>query len=71
MQCPAPPMAAAISASSESIRPAAASSYLQAALALAFATWLEIASIKGGDRQSYGSSPSSFSRALIPSISPG
>jgi hypothetical protein len=35
------------------IRLAPASSYLvQAALALDLATWLEIASIKGGDRQS-------------------
>jgi hypothetical protein len=54
-RCAAPLMAVAISASSEiaRIRLAPAPSYLvQAALALDLATWLEIASIKGGDRQS-------------------
>jgi hypothetical protein len=51
----APLMAIAISAGSKSgrIRPVPVSGRLvQAALALAFATWLEIASIKAGDRQS-------------------
>src|ERR1700722_1290873 len=44
---------------------------IQAALALAFATWVAIASISAGDRQSYGSSPSSLRRDLIPLISDG
>src|SRR4051794_26831884 len=39
--------------------------------AFAFATCVAIASIKAGDRQSYGSSPSSFSRARISPICSG
>src|ERR1700722_8738992 len=44
---------------------------IQAALGLDFATWVAIASISAGDRQSYGSSPSSLRRDLIPLISDG
>src|SRR6266436_6052849 len=43
----------------------------QAALAFDVATWVAIASISAGDRQSYGSSPSSLRRDLIPFISDG
>ena len=48
--------------SSESVRRQAA---------LAFATWVAIASISAGERQSYGSSPSSLRRDRMPSISDG
>jgi hypothetical protein len=55
VRCAAPLMAVAISARSESrgsgLAPAS-SDLVQAALALDLATWLEIASIKAGDRQS-------------------
>src|SRR5258706_6798414 len=44
---------------------------IQAALAFDFATCVAIASIRAGDRQSYGSSPSSLRRARIPVISEG
>src|SRR6516165_8259221 len=37
----------------------------------AFATWVEIASISAGERQSYGSNPNSFSRARTAGISLG
>ena len=37
----------------------------------AFATWVEIASISTGERQSYGSNPNSFNRARTAGISLG
>jgi hypothetical protein len=37
----------------------------------AFATWLEIASISAGERQSYGSNPNPFNRARTAGISLG